>query len=42
MNITKQKQALSYRKQTSSYHWGEGSGQREDVDRGLRCTNYYV
>lgn len=27
------------RKQTSGYHWGDGSG--EEQGRGLKDTNYY-
>ena len=42
MNITKQKQTHRYREQTSGYQWGEGSGEGQDVGRGLRGTNYYL
>ena len=31
-----------YREQTSDYQWGEGMGEGQDIDRGLRGTNYYV
>ena len=40
MNITKQ--THRYREQSSGYQWGEGSGEGEDRDRGLRSTNYYL
>ena len=42
MNITKKKQTHRYKKQISSYHWGEGSGEGQDKGRGLRGANYYV
>ena len=40
MNTTKQNQ--THREQTSGFQWGEGSGQGQDRNRGLRGTNYYV
>ena len=40
--ITKKKQTHRYKKQTSGYQWGEGMGEGQDKDRGLRGTNYYV
>ena len=33
------KETDRYRKQTSGYHWGDGSG--EEQGRGLKDTNYY-
>ena len=42
MNITKEKQILRYREQTSGYQWGEGRWEGQDRGMGLRDTNYYV
>ena len=41
VNITK-KQTHRYREQTSGYHWGDGRGQGQHRDRGLRGINYNV
>ena len=40
VNITKKKQILSYKEQSSGYLWGEGSGQEQYRSRGLKDTNY--
>ena len=42
INITKKKQTHRYREQTSGYQWGEGSGEGQYSNRGLRGINYYV
>jgi len=42
MYITNQKQTHHYRKQMSDFQWGEGIGEWQVSDRGLRYTNYYV
>ena len=44
MFIAKQKQTQRFRKQSSCYQWGEGSGKGQDEDRsmGLRETNYQI
>ena len=42
VNITKKKQTLRCREQTSGYQWGEGMGKGHARDRGLRSTNHYV
>ena len=42
MIITKHKQDLRYRVQTSGYLWDEGKDERQDRGRGLRDTNYYI
>ena len=42
MNITKQKQTLRHRQQTSGYQRGEERGEGQYRGRGLRDTNYYV
>ena len=36
------RQTHRYRKQTSGYQSGEGSGEEQDRGMGLRDTNYYV
>ena len=41
MNITKQKQTHRCREQTSSYWWGERSGEGQE-ELGLKGLNYYV
>ena len=38
----KKKQTYRYRKQTSSYQWGEGSREGHYRGRGLRGANYYI
>ena len=40
MNITEKKKTHRFREQTSGYQWGEGSGERQNGDRGLRGTDY--
>ena len=35
-DITKQKQTHRYTEQTSGYQWGEGRGEGQDKDRGLK------
>ena len=43
MNVyAKWKQTHRYRKQTSGYQRGEGSGEGQIRGMGLRDTNYYV
>ena len=42
MYIMKQEQTHRYREQTSGYQWGEGRGEEQDWDMGLRDTNYHV
>ena len=42
VNITKQKQTHGYRKQTGGCQWGEGRGEGQEKDRGLRGTNYDI
>ena len=42
MNVYNKINRLRYRKQTSGYQWGEGSGKGHNRGRGLRDTNYYV
>ena len=41
-NITEKKQSHRCREQTSGYQWGQGRGEWQYKDRGLRGTNYYV
>ena len=40
MNVTKKKYTYRYRKQTSSYQWGEGRREGQYSGRGFRDTNY--
>ena len=40
VNIAKKKQTHKYREQTSGYQWGEGRGEGQYRDRGIRGTNY--
>ena len=42
MYVVNQKTNPPYKKQVSDFHWGEGIGERQVCDRGLRYTNYYV
>lgn len=42
MYIANQKQIYHYRKQISDFQWGEGTGECQVSDRGLRYTNYCV
>ena len=36
------KQTHRYKKQTSGYQWGEGSGEGQDWGRGLGSKDHYV
>ena len=38
----KKKQTPRCREVTSDYHWGKGTGEGQDVGRGLRDRNYYI
>lgn len=42
MYTAKMKRIHRCRKQTSGYQRGEGRGEEQDRDIGLRDTNYYV
>ena len=42
VNITKKRQTHRYREQISGNLWGDGKGEGQDRDRGLRGTNYHV
>ena len=42
MNIKKKEQTQKYRKQTSRYQCGEGEGEGQYRDTGLRGTNNQV
>ena len=40
--MAKQKQTHRYRKPTSGYQWGDGSGEGQERGLGLRDTNYCI
>ena len=42
MNITKQKETLRYKVQTSGYQWSSGREEKQDRGRRLRGTDYYI
>ena len=42
MNIKKKEQTQRYRKLTSHYQWGEGRGEGQYRDTGLRGTINHV
>ena len=42
MDVTKQKQTVRYREQTSDFHWDDARWKEQDRGRGLRSKKYYV